>query len=289
MAKRPSGLGGRGISVLLNSKQKTKVSLSEWQIDKLPLENIVSGRYQPRTQFDAQALQELADSIKAQGLVQPIIVKWVESERYEIIAGERRWRAAKIAGLETIPAIVRDVEDQQTLAMALIENIQRENLNPLEEAKAYQGLMSEFKLTQQEVAEAVGRSRASVANMLRLLKLPESIQTWLQDGLLSMGHVRAVLSLPESKQFEMALQTIDQSWSVREVEKAVQQALTEQEQPPQSKKPKTLDPNIEALQNQLAETLGAKVKINHSSKGKGKLEISYTDLNELDQILQRIK
>lgn len=285
MAKRHSGLGGRGLSALIQGKEKADNQINEWRVDKLPIEHIRPGRYQPRQHFEQQALQELADSIKAQGLVQPIIVHWVDKESYEIIAGERRWRASQLAGLTSIPAIVREVDAQQTLAMALIENIQRENLNPLEEAKAYQALMTHFNLTQQEVAEAVGRSRVAVTNMLRLLKLPESVQTWVQEGLLSMGHVRALISLNEQQQFDLGLKAIDHAWSVRQVEQAVQQI----QQPKAAPTAKTADPDIVALENELAENLGAKVKIAHNPKGKGRLEIRYTNLDELDRILQRLK
>ncbi|WP_029933380.1 ParB/RepB/Spo0J family partition protein [Thiomicrospira pelophila] len=285
--KRHSGLGKRGVNVLISSKQKSDAHVNEWRVEKLPIDQVVSGQYQPRQHFDEQALQELADSIKAQGLVQPIIVKWLDNQSYELIAGERRWRAAKMAGLETLPAIVREVDDKQTLAMALIENIQREDLNPLEEARSLQRLMQEFDLTQQEVAEAVGRSRTAVTNLLRLLKLPELIQEWLNEDSLSMGHVRALLSLNESEQVKLAQKAIDQAWSVRQMEQAVQVKLSSATS--QAKKSMPVDPNIEALQNRLAEKLGAKVMINHGTKGRGKLEIRYSNLDELDQILQRIE
>lgn len=285
--KRPSGLGKRGVNVLISSKQKSDAHVNEWRVEKLPIDQVVSGQYQPRQHFDEQALQELADSIKAQGLVQPIIVKWLDNQSYELIAGERRWRAAKMAGLETLPAIVREVDNKQTLAMALIENIQREDLNPLEEARSLQRLMQEFELTQQEVAEAVGRSRTAVTNLLRLLKLPELIQEWLHDDRLSMGHVRALLTLNEAQQIQLAQKAIDQAWSVRQMEQAVQAQQTAESS--STNKPKTIDPNIQALQNRLADKLGAKVMINHGAKGNGKLEIRYSNLDELDQILQRIE
>lgn len=285
--KRHSGLGKRGVNVLISSKQKSDAHVNEWRVEKLPIDQVISGQYQPRQHFDEQALQELADSIKAQGLVQPIIVKWLDNQSYELIAGERRWRAAKMAGLETLPAIVREVDNKQTLAMALIENIQREDLNPLEEARSLQRLMQEFELTQQEVAEAVGRSRTAVTNLLRLLKLPELIQEWLHDDSLSMGHVRALLTLNESEQVKLAQKAIDQAWSVRQMEQAVQTQQTSDSA--STKKPAPVDPNIQALQNRLADKLGAKVMINHGTKGSGKLEIRYSNLDELDQILQRIE
>lgn len=287
MAKRQSGLGGRGLNALMGGKLKADAHINEWRVEKLPLDQIKSGAYQPREKFDDQALQELAESIKAQGLVQPIIVKWLAESSYEIIAGERRWRAAKLAGLSTVPAIVRQVDDQQTLAMALIENIQREDLNPLEEARALQRLMAEFELTQQQAADAVGRSRTAVTNILRLLKLPTVIQDWLHNEILSMGHVRALISLEEHQQLDLAQKAIDQAWSVRQMEKAVQNLAEFGEK---AIKPKpALDPNIQALQQRLAEKLGAKVTINHADSGKGKLEIRYSNLDELDQILQKIE
>lgn len=289
MTKRHSRLGKRGLNALMGGKQKIESHVNEWRVEKLPIDQVQSGVYQPRQHFEPEALQELADSIVAQGLVQPIIVKWMGEERYEIIAGERRWRAAKLAGLETVSAIVREVDDQQTLAMALIENIQREDLNPLEEARALERLMQEFTLTQQEVADAVGRSRTAVTNLLRLLKLPELIQDWLNDELLSMGHARALLTLPQAAQMRFAQNVIDQAWSVRQTEQAVQKWQANPDGEQAKTKQIDMDPNIRALQDRLADRLGAKVKISHSDKGKGKLEIRYSDLDELDQILQRIE
>lgn len=285
MAKKQSGLGGRGIHALLGGKQKAENHVNDWKVEKLPLEHIRQGTYQPRQRFDQDALLELAESIKSQGLVQPIIVKWVSEHQYELIAGERRWRAAQMAGLETLPAIVREVDDQQNLAMAVIENIQRENLGPLEEAQAFARLIKDFDLTQQAVAEIVGRSRVAVTNALRLLKLPELIQAWLQDGMLSMGHARALLSLPENQQLQIAQKAIDQAWSVRQIEQAVNKI--EQGKPLEVKE-RAIDPNVLALQDKLSAQLGAKVKINQGAKGSGRLEISYSDLDELDGILSKI-
>jgi ParB family chromosome partitioning protein len=240
------------------------------------------GVYQPRQQFDQVALGALADSIKAQGLVQPIVVRKLDESQYEIIAGERRWRAAKLAGLTHVPVIVRQVDNQATLAMALIENLQREDLNPIEQAHGLARLLDEFSLTHEQLAEALGLSRAQVTNLLRLLKLPEKIQAWVHDGLLSMGHARALLALPAAQQLPLAQKAIDQGWSVRQIEqhvKALQQA-------PQAVKPVEKDPNIVALESRLAEKLGAKVSIRHSDKGRGKVEICYTNLDELDRLLQ---
>lgn len=284
MAKKHSGLGGRGIHALIGGKQKADNQINDWRIEKLPLSQICQGAYQPRQKFDEAALQELAESIKSQGLIQPIIVRWIAEEQYELIAGERRWRAAKIAGLETLPAIIREVENHQNLAMALIENIQREDLGPLEEAQALSKLVKEFDLTQQAVADMVGRSRTSVTNSLRLLKLPELIQGWMQDDMLSMGHARALISLPESDQLKFAQKAIDQAWSVRQIEQAIKNSLSI----PEPTESKTIEPNVKALQERLSEKLGAKVKIAQGAKGRGRLEVSYSSLDELDSILQKM-
>lgn len=285
MAKKHSGLGGRGIHALLGGKQKADNQVNDWKVEKLPLAHIQQGSYQPRRRFDEASLLELAESIKSQGLVQPIIVKWVASECYELIAGERRWRAAKLAGLETLPAIVREVDDQQNLAMAVIENIQRENLGPLEEAQAFARLIKDFDLNQQSVADIVGRSRVAISNSLRLLKLPELIQDWLQDEMLTMGHARALLSLPEQQQLALAKKAIDQAWSVRQIEEAVKRQTQAEES---TSLPKATDPNVQELQEALSEQLGAKVRIAQGAKGRGRLEIRYTDLDELDEILKKL-
>ncbi|AHF02092.1 chromosome partitioning protein ParB [Thiomicrospira aerophila AL3] len=288
-AKRHSGLG-KGLDVLMATKPTSLNRSKDWDMAMLDVTSIQVGRYQPRQHFDQDALEELADSIKAQGLVQPVIVRLVAEQQYELIAGERRWRAAQLAGLSQVPAVIRELEDQQALAMALIENIQRKDLNPLEEAQALARLLTEFELTHQEVAEAVGRSRSAVTNLLRLLKLPELLQDWLQDGLLSMGHVRALLTLEGSDQVQLAQQAIDEGWSVRQIEQAIQQRdtvgveVTVQDSPV-----RTIDPNISALEQQLAEQLGAKVKIKHHASGRGKMEIIYSDLEELQHLLGRIK
>jgi len=285
VAKKHSGLGGRGYHALLGGKQKVENQITDWKIEKLPLAQIQPGAYQPRQKFDEAALQDLANSIKSQGLVQPIIVKWIASEHYELIAGERRLRAAKLAGLETLPAIIREVDDQQNLAMALIENIQRESLGALEEARALSRLIHDFSLTQQSVADLVGRSRTSVTNTLRLLKLPELIQSWLQDDMISMGHARALLGLPEQAQVSYAQKVIDHGWSVRQTEQAVKQF----ESPQLPRQQKVIDPNIKALQESITSQLGMKVKILHGQKGRGKLEIAYSDLDQLDEVLDKLK
>jgi ParB family chromosome partitioning protein len=263
------------------------VAPSDVVLRKLPVESISRGRYQPRTTIRQEALEELASSIRAQGVVQPIVVRSVVGGRYELIAGERRWRASQLAGLTEIPAVVRDVPDEAALAMALIENIQREDLNPLEEAQALRRLQQEFELTHQQVADAVGRSRAAVTNLLRLLDLGEPVQAMLVDGRLEMGHARALLALPAELQQEAAQQVQLQGLSVRETEdlaRRLQQGPT-----PSGGGGGEIDPNIRALQDDLSQRLGAKIAIQHSASGKGRVVIQYHSLDELDGILAHIK
>lgn len=279
-------MGNRGIHAMLGAKQKSDNSSADLRIEKIAIEQLQPGQYQPRQQFEDGALQELADSIKVQGVVQPIIVRPVGTDRYEIIAGERRWRASKLAGLDKVPVVIRQADSQATLAMALIENIQREDLNPIETAIGLKRLLKEFDLTQQAVADAVGRSRAAVSNLLRLLKLPKSIQDALHKGDLSMGHARAIISLPESVQKELATKSIDKGWSVREMEEAAQQKIIPKKLVSAAKK-KAI-PNIEQVmqhESNLADKLAAKVKINHRENGQGKIEINYKDLDELNRLI----
>ncbi|WP_028485615.1 ParB/RepB/Spo0J family partition protein [Thiomicrorhabdus chilensis] len=287
MAKKRSGMGSRGIHAMIGAKQKSENSSTDLRIEKLPVNQLQAGVYQPRQQFESSALQELADSIRVQGVVQPIIVRPLDNDQYEIIAGERRWRAAQLAGLDKVPVVVRQADSQATLAMALIENIQREDLNPIETAIGLKRLLKEFELTQQEVADAVGRSRAAVSNLLRLLKLPQAIQQALHDGEISMGHARAIISLPEDKQLELVEKAKLKGWSVREMEEAVQQILVPNKVIKESKK-KAIPgmEQIETQQNMLAEKIKAKVKINHRESGKGKLEISYDNLEDLNRLLK---
>lgn len=281
------GMGLRGVSALIGGKQKNEANLSDMRIEKIAISRLVAGAYQPRYKFEEMALQELADSIKAQGIVQPIIVKLV-GEQYEIIAGERRWRAAKIAGLETVPVVVRQADNQATLAMGLIENMQREDLNPIEVAIGLKRLMQEFELNQQEVADAVGRSRSGVTNLLRLLKLPERIQEWLHDGLLTMGHARAIITFPEEVQVELAQKAISKHWSVREIERAAQEKLVPKAL---KKKPKTGYAQAWVQhETDLSARLGIPCKIKHQdASGKGKLEISYSSVEQLDKMLAELK
>jgi ParB family chromosome partitioning protein len=263
------------------------------RIASLPLDLLQRGKYQPRTDMRPESLQELADSIKAQGLVQPILVRPLpgrnpgESQRYEIIAGERRWRAAQMAGLAEISVVIRDVPDEATLAMALIENIQREDLNPLEEARALSRLIEEFGLTHQSAAEAVGRSRAAVSNLLRLMELADEVKELLEQRRIEMGHARALLSLTSRRQqVEVAGLVARKSLSVRDTESLVRRLLSA---PKSGAAPEASpDPDIRRLELELADKLGAKVAFQHSTTGKGKLVVSYNSLDELEGILGHI-
>ena len=268
---------------------------AEDELQKLPIDLLQRGKYQPRVDMRPETLQELADSIKAQGLVQPIVVRPIseggagQSRRYEIIAGERRWRAAQLAGLHEIPAVVRHVPDNAAIAMALIENIQRENLNPLEEARALERLISEFEMTHATAAEAVGRSRAAVSNLLRLLDLVEEVKQLVEQREIEMGHARALLALENRKQQAgVAALVAQKKLSVRETEALVKRLVAQPESTPDSASPRN-DPNIRKLESDLSEKLGAKVQVQHSSSGKGKLVISYHTLDELDGILAHIQ
>ena len=300
MAAKKRGLG-RGLDALLspasNSLSNTSSNSGEGvakpvtgvdgTLRKLPIETLTRGRFQPRSEIRSEGLQELAESIRAQGVVQPIVVRAVVGGRYEIIAGERRWRAAQLAGLSEVPALIRDVSDQAAMAMALIENIQREDLSPLEEAQALKRLNDEFGLTHQQVADAVGRSRTAVSNLMRLLELSEPVLQMLQERKLDMGHARALLALDADLQREAAQQIALRGLSVRETEELVRRL---QSAPPAGKPRKpAVDPDIRSLQDDLSARLGAKVSIIHSSSGKGRLVIQYHSLDELDGILNRVK
>ncbi|MEA3274339.1 MAG: ParB/RepB/Spo0J family partition protein [Pseudomonadota bacterium] len=300
MSSRKKGLG-RGLDALLGGVRELEASAEEdgeessagstreERVHALPVELIQRGRYQPRREFDPDSLRELADSIAAQGVIQPIVVRPVGEGRYEIIAGERRWRAAQQAGLSEIPVVVRDVNEQTAIAIALIENIQRDDLNPLEEAGALQRLLTEFGLTHQQVAEAVGKSRTTVTNLLRLLELNDDVKQHLQEGRLEMGHARALLGLRGPQQSVAAGRVVSRGLSVRETEKLVRRLqLEDQDQPATPRKPE-LDPNIRRLQDDLTDRLGARVNIQQGSRGTGKLVIAYNSLDELDGILAHIK
>tara|TARA_Y100000996_G_scaffold407997_1_gene386328 strand:+ start:60 stop:953 length:894 start_codon:yes stop_codon:yes gene_type:complete len=290
---------GKGLSALLSSGSASSMSnlLSERAVDRgsvlgeeerlrnIPIDLIQRGKYQPRVEMNEAALEDLAASIKAQGVMQPIVIRSIAAQKYEIIAGERRWRASQMAGLSSIPAVVKQVSDEAAIAMSLIENIQRENLNPIEEAMALKRLQDEFELTQQEVASAVGKSRATVTNLMRLIGLHIDVQKMLQVGKLEMGHARALLTLSETKQVEFAKLVANRGLSVRQTESLVRNVNTGSE----LDRKKSIDPNIKKLEEDLGEKLGAKVIIQHTEKGKGRLVINYNSLDELDGILVHLE
>jgi len=288
MAVKKRGLG-KGLGALLSgSGLQLAVDPQGTDFRELPVDLLQPGKYQPRTDMHPESLEELANSIKAQGVVQPIVVRPVDGgNRFEIIAGERRWRAAQIAGLHEIPAVVREVPDEAAIAMALIENIQREDLNPIEEAVALQRLIDEFEMTHQQAAEAVGRSRAAVSNLLRLLSLNDDVRKMLEHGDLEMGHARALLALEGNSQSQTAREVAAKGYSVRETEQLVRRLG---KAPGKVKKAtQSQDPDIKRLQDDLTEKLAAKVVFQHAAKGNGKLVIHYNSLDELDGILARIK
>jgi len=296
---------GKGLDVLLSrGSTETMASLlgkpkdptppplapaaeKDGDLKNIPIDLIQRGKYQPRTDMHEDALEELAASIRAQGVMQPIVVRPISSDKYEIIAGERRWRATQIAGLDSIPAIIKPVGDEAAIAMSLIENIQRENLNPIEEAMALKRLQDEFELTQQEVADAVGKSRATVANLMRLIGLTIDVRRMLEHGDLEMGHARALLSLPDIQQSEAARSVVGKGLSVRQTESLVRRLIAEAGSN-KSAGPKMVDPDIKNLEESLADKLGAKVMIQHTAKGKGRLVLKYNSLDELDGILSHI-
>ena len=276
---------GRGLDALLGGSSYDPGSDRE-ELLQIPIELLQRGKYQPRTHMDKGALEELAASIRAQGVVQPIVVRRIGGGQYEIIAGERRWRAAQLAGLEAVPAVVRRIPDDAAIAISLIENIQRENLNPVEEANALQRLIDEFGMTHQKVAEAVGRSRTAVTNLLRLLTLNEEVRKMLEQGRMDMGHARALLALDGKAQSQAAHQVVQRQLSVRETEQLTRRLAA---RPAGRKHARTSDPDIRALQQKLSEKLGARVRIHHGRRGKGRLSIEYNSLDELEGILTRIR
>ena len=302
MSAKKRGLG-RGLDALLssskpapsanNQQQATSTpeqvsevvaEQSKGELQKLAIEFLQSGKYQPRKDMSEEALEELASSIRAQGIIQPIVVRQIGADKYEIIAGERRWRAAQLAKLDTVPCIIKDVPDEAAVAIALIENIQREDLNAMEEAIALNRLLNEFELTHQQVAEAVGKSRTTVTNLLRLNNLNEDVKILLEHGDIEMGHARCLLALEGEAQSDAARLAVAKALTVRETEKLVRSIL----EPAPKKEVQEKDPDVKQLEQKLAENLGAKVEINYNKKGKGKLVISYTTLDELDGILSRI-
>ncbi len=276
---------GRGLDALLAGSDRPQGDEQR----NLPVERLRPGKYQPRTHMDEASLAELAASIKAQGVMQPILVRAVDktpgAERYEIVAGERRWRAAQLAGLTEVPVLVRAIPDEQALAMALIENIQRENLNPLEEALGLQRLIDEFGLTHQQAADAVGRSRPAASNLLRLLQLSPVVQEMLMVGKLDMGHARALLPLSVVQQVAVAQRIVHRGMSVREAERLVQQLLN----PPKKAAAQPVDRDLLRLQEELSDNIGAAVAIRSSKKGSGKITIEFNSLDQLDGILGRLR
>jgi ParB family chromosome partitioning protein len=301
MATRKTGLG-RGLEALLGGrgnaaeaaatiKQATPAEMAGDGLRQIAVGKLSPGRYQPRTAIDVERLTELAESIKAQGVIQPIVVREVGKDSFEIIAGERRWRAAMQAGLDNVPVVLRDVDDRAVIAMALIENIQREDLNPLEEAVALSRLIDEFSLTHQQAAEAVGRSRAAVSNLLRLLELPEPIRLLLESRRLEMGHARALLTLAPQAANALAKEAADEGLSVREVERRAQQLAQGKIPSRKAAKPKgkAADADIVALERELSERLGAKVAVQHGRGGRGKLVVEYHGLDALEGILEKLR
>lgn len=302
MSAKKRGLG-RGLDALLSSSKpapsannqqqatatpeqvsEVVAEQSKGELQKLAIEFLQSGKYQPRKDMSEEALEELASSIRAQGIIQPIVVRQIGADKYEIIAGERRWRAAQLAKLDAVPCIIKDVPDEAAVAIALIENIQREDLNAMEEAIALNRLLNEFELTHQQVAEAVGKSRTTVTNLLRLNNLNEDVKILLEHGDIEMGHARCLLALEGEAQSDAARLAVAKALTVRETEKLVRSIL----EPAPKKEMQEKDPDVKQLEQKLAENLGAKVEINYNKKGKGKLVISYTTLDELDGILSRI-
>jgi ParB family chromosome partitioning protein len=298
MSSRKRGLG-RGLDALLGKAAQAvdaataendatgTPAAADSERQQLPVDLIQRGKYQPRRDMEPEALRELADSILAQGVMQPIVVRPIGEQKYEIIAGERRWRATQLAGLDTIPVVIRDVSDQAAIAMALIENIQREDLNPIEEAASLQRLQREFELTQQEVATAVGKSRSTVANLLRLMTLQDDVRRLVEHGDLEMGHARALLGLEGADQSQAARTVVAKGMTVRQTEALVRNLLASKTKPPAQEK--RLDPDIRRLQDDLSQRVGAPVLIQHGAKGRGKLVLTYNSLDELDGILSHIK
>ena len=274
---------GRGLDALLGD-----ISVAEEKkqhLQSLPIESMQRGKYQPRKDLNPEKLQELADSIKAQGVIQPIIVRKRSFEKYEIVAGERRWRASQLAGLTQIPVVIKEIDDRTAMAMALIENIQREDLNPLEEAEALKRLLDEFEMTHQLIAEAIGKSRTTVTNLLRLMDLHPDVKKLLLSNHLEMGHARALLSLEGSKQVALANKVIKEGLTVRATERLVKESHAD----PKNQKIKLIDNDTVKLQDELTGKLGAKVTIDHKENGSGKLVITYTSLDELDGIIELLK
>jgi len=283
MAIKKRGLG-RGLDALLGDVAAPETKDKSHELQTLPIEFLQRGKYQPRKDMRPDTLQELADSIKAQGVIQPIVVRSIGQDKYEIVAGERRWRASQLTGLQEVPVVIKDIDDRSAMAVALIENIQREDLNALEESEALKRLLDEFDMTHQQVADAVGKSRAMVSNLLRLVDLQNAVKTMLTKGEMEMGHARALLALEGELQISTAAKVVKQGLTVRATEKLIK-GLREDVKPTQ---PKQQDSDTVRLQDELTEKVGAKVIINHQQNGKGKLVFSYTSLEELEGLISRI-
>ncbi len=277
---------GRGLDALLGGDEPVAPPAAASDTPReLAVDHLQPGKYQPRTRMDQDALKELAESIKTQGVIQPILVRPVADGKYEIIAGERRWRAARMAGLQAVPVVIRNIPDNQALAVALIENIQREDLNPLEEAQGIQRLINEFGLTHQSAAEALGRSRTAVTNLLRLLELAPPVRELLAEGKLDMGHARALLVLPALRQVELANEIAAKGMTVREVEKRVSELIAR----PKPRIPRTVDRDVARLTEALAQKLGTAVQIKQKSKGRGALIVEYANLDQLDALIEKLQ
>ncbi len=281
MSSNKRGLG-RGLDALLGD---ASVKEEKHHLQTLPIEYLQRGKYQPRQDINPEKLQELADSIKAQGIIQPIVVRLIAYEKYEIVAGERRWRAAQMAGLTQVPVVIKEIDDRAAMAIALIENIQREDLNPLEEAEALKRLLDEFEMTHQLIAEAIGKSRTTVTNLLRLMDLHPDVKKLLLTNQLEMGHARALLSLDGLKQVALANKVVKEGLTVRATERLVKDSHAE----PKIHKVKVIDNDTLRLQDDLTAKLGAKVIIDHKENGSGKLVIAYSSLDELDGIIEQLK
>ncbi len=274
---------GRGLDALLGDV--STIQERHHALETLPIEYLQRGKYQPRKDINPEKLQELANSIKAQGIIQPIVVRSIAHNQYEIVAGERRWRAAQLAGLAEVPVVIKDVDDHAAMAIALIENIQREDLNPLEEADALKRLLEEFSMTHQQIADAIGKSRATVSNLLRLIDLQSEVKTLLINKQLDMGHARALLALDGNKQIEAARKIVKDGLTVRAAERLIRELQLD----PKPPKVKVIDHDTVRLQDDLTAKLGAKVVIDHKDNGTGKVVIAYSSLEELDGIIEQIK
>lgn len=285
MTTKRRGLG-RSLEALLSDipALRNDTVQIEGDLKQIPINFLQPGKYQPRKDFPLDSLQELADSIRAQGVIQPIVIRTIGKDRYEIIAGERRWRAAQMADLETVPALVRELPDEAAIAIALIENIQRENLNPIEEAVSLQRLISEFSLTHDEVANAVGKSRSAVSNLLRLIALPEGVKTLMEQGLLEMGHARALLSLEQTKQIQYAHLIAEKRLSVRQTEDLARFAKL-----PEHKQTSVEDPDMHFLQDKLSKQFGFAVQMQRTANGRGKIVIRFKNQKQLDKILEQLR